>query len=154
MLAQINSWVVARDLIQAKLRLTIVHSLTGLSIPQLRNLWRDIHQDIPRKGKLPESSLSFMTNRSEAAQLSAFVGVHLQLFGEPSSNPEHLLMSWQAHRGILGELDINACYFALRDVRTQIVNFIRCQKCDGQYIHDLGSHLTSRCPHCGTDPVN
>ena len=86
MLTQIATWNIAQQLIEAGLRLSIVHSLTGLSTTPLRQLWRDIHKEMPRKGKLPETCMSYMRNRGEAAALSAYVGVHMKLFGEPTSS--------------------------------------------------------------------
>lgn len=158
MLAQIAKWNLAKQLIEAGLRLSIVHSLTGLSTTPLRKLWRDIHNQMPRKGKLPETCMAYMRNRNEAAALSAYVGVHVMMFGEATNSPYDLLTSWRAHlvmmRGQEVKLDINAAYFALLDVRRKTVNFIRCSGCGGQYIHDQGSHLTDRCPHCHTSPLS
>ena len=158
MLAQIASWNTAQQLIEAGLRLSIVHSLTGLSTTSLRQLWRDIHNEMPRKGKLPVTCMAYMRNRGDAAALSAYVGVHMMMFGEPTSSPHDLLASWRAHQSVMRgqeiRLDINAAYFALQDVRCKTVNFIWCSGCGGQYIHDHGSHLTDRCPHCHTSPLS
>lgn len=153
MLAQIESWNIARDLVASKLRVPIVHRLTGLSIPQLRLLWHDTHDSIPRSGKLPDSSFAFMTNRAEAAALAAFVGLHIQMFGAANDNPKHLLVSWNTHQRLLGELDINAAYYALRDVKSGMVNYVRCLGCNAQFIHEAGYYLTSVCPYCRTSPV-
>lgn len=154
MLAQIESWNIAKDLIEARLRLTITASLTGLTIAPLRKLWWEVNKTMPPKGKLPESSLSFIANRTEAAALAAFVGIHLKMHGGPDPSPVKLLASWRTYQKFMGELDINAAYFALRDVRSQLVNFVVCSGCRGQFIHDVGSHLTSCCPHCLQSPTS
>jgi flagellar transcriptional activator FlhC len=69
----IDRLVDARELIDARLRLSIVAALTNLTSGTLRKLWKDVHGVRPPNGKLPESVLSFITNVRADADLYRFI---------------------------------------------------------------------------------
>lgn len=142
----------ARELIQAELRLTIVRGLTRIGTRTLRQWWRDIHGVKASNGKLPESVLSFIRDKDAAARLSAFAVLNRRLHGQ-TLTPESLLSSWREFRRHCAPLDINAAYFAARDVRASIVMLSRCRKCNAVFIYDAGSKHTIRCPFCETEAL-
>ncbi|WP_284155524.1 FlhC family transcriptional regulator [Sulfuricystis multivorans] len=140
----------ARDLIKAGLRLAVVRSMTDIGTRTLRQWWKDIHGVRPSNGKLPESVLSFIKDKDSAARLSAFAAIHRRLYGA-TLTPETLLSTWQEFQDICCPIDINAAYFAARDVKARIVAFPRCTQCSASFIYDRGSRHTDRCPFCGTN---
>jgi len=139
----------ARALIQAGLRLSIVRALTDVGTLTLRQWWKDIHGVRPANGKLPESVLSYIKDEDSAARISAFAALYRRLNG-PALTAEGLLTAWQEFQRICGSFDINAGYFALRDIRAHIVALSRCSVCRAAYIYDTGNKFTEKCPFCGT----
>ena len=149
----IDRLIDARELIDARLRLSIVAALTNLTSGTLRKLWKDVHGVRPPNGKLPESVLSFITNVRADADIAAFLSLYQRLNGDFEVDSRRLLKAWAAHQQLCGPLDINAAFHALRDVRAKLVSFIRCPKCHASYIYDTALTLTSRCPFCATSPI-
>lgn len=138
----------ARALIQAGLRLSIVRALTDVGTLTLRQWWKDIHGVRPANGKLPESVLSYIKDEDSAARISAFAALYRRLNG-PALTAGGLLTTWQEFQRICGRFDINAGYFALRDLRAHIVALSRCGACRAAYIYDTGNEFTEKCPFCG-----
>jgi hypothetical protein len=153
-LAELQKLHLAHALIQAGLRLSIVRGLTRIGTRTLRQWWKDIHGAKPSNGKLPESVLSFIKDKDSAVKLSAFVAVYKRLNYGIVISPENLLATWREFLRICGTIDINAAYFAVRDVKVGIVVFSRCDQCNAGFIYDAGSRYTDRCPFCGTKIVD
>lgn len=151
-LSELENLRLARDLISAGLRLTIVQALTGVGVRTLRQWWKHVHGIRPSNGKLPESVLSFIKDKDSAARLSAFAAFHRRLHGSELT-AESLLTTWREYQQICGAIDINAAYFAARDVKARIVVLQRCQECNAGFIYDAGSRHTDRCPFCKTQIV-
>ncbi len=142
----------AHDLIRVGLRLSIIRGLTRIGTRTLRQWWREIHGVSPSNGKLPETVLSYIKDRDTAARLSAFAVLHQRLYGGELSTAS-LLTTWKEYQTVCGPLDINAAYFAARDVRVQIVVLSQCQECSGTFIYDTGNKCTKHCPFCETEVV-
>lgn len=150
--AELERLQLAHELIRAGLRLSIVRGLTGIGTRTLRQWWKDAHGAKPSNGKLPESVLSFMKDRDSSARLSAFAALHKRLHGATLS-PGSLLTTWREFQRICGPIDINAAYFAVRDIKAHIVTLAHCGVCNAAFIYDVGSRHTERCPFCGTSPI-
>ncbi|MBU9211617.1 FlhC family transcriptional regulator [Burkholderia multivorans] len=148
-LAELQKLRLAHALIQAGLRLSIVRGMTDIGTRTLRQWWKDVHGVKPSNGKLPESVLSFIKDKDSAARLSAFAALHRRLHGSELT-PESLLTTWREYQRLCGPVDINAAYFAVRDVRAWIVSLSRCRVCNATFIYDAGSRHTDRCPFCDT----
>lgn len=103
-------------------------------------------------GKLPETVLSFIKDRDSAARLSAFAALHQRIFASDLTTTS-LMTTWREYQRICGPLDINAAYFAARDVRVKIVMLVQCQVCNAAFIYDAGSKHTDHCPFCETSVV-
>lgn len=151
-LVELENLHLAHDLIRAGLRLSIVRGLTDIGTRTLRQWWKDIHGVRPSNGKLPETVLAFIKNQDNAALLSAYAVFHKRLFGK-SLTAESLLASWREFEKVCSKIDINAAYFAVRDVRAQIVMLASCNTCSAAFIYDVGSKHTDRCPFCETKVV-
>lgn len=149
-LIELGRLQLANSLIQAGLRLSIIRALTDVGTLTLRQWWKDIHGVKPANGKLPESVLSYIRDADTAARISSFVVLYKRLSGGSGLTAEGLLMAWQEFERICGRFDINAGYFALRDIRAHIVMLSRCDVCNAAYIYDTGNKYTDQCPYCGT----
>lgn len=148
-IGELESLRLAHDLIRAGLRLSIVRSLTKVGTRALRQWWKDIHGVRPSNGKLPETVLSFIKDRNSAAVVSAFAAFHNSVHGK-TLTADKLLDSWQEFQRICAPLDINAAYFAVRDIRARIVILSHCNVCHADFIYDSGSKHTEQCPFCAT----
>jgi hypothetical protein len=115
----------------------------------LRQWWKEIHGSRPSNGKLPETVLSFIRDMDSAARLSACSVLYLRLRGHDLS-PESLLAVWREFQRLCAPIDINATYFAIRDIRARIVVLAHCDVCAAAFIYDAGNRHTDRCPFCKT----
>ena len=141
----------AHELIRMKLRVPIVHYLTDIPLKPLRLRWRQLHGESPPNGKLPDSVRPFITNAMALANLSSFVALYHRLDeGDIKSvNAAMLLSVWKTHRRVGGDtLDINAAWYAIRDVRSRIVDWQRCGRCQTLFIYDPGVSHARSCPFC------
>jgi hypothetical protein len=148
-LCELEDLQLAHNLIQAGLRLSIVRGMTSVGTRTLRQWWKDTHGVKSSNGKLPESVLSFIKDKDSATRLSAFAAFYKRLNGVNLS-PVSLLGAWREFQSACGPLDINAAYFAARDVRARIVMLAQCQVCHAAFIYDAGSKHTGHCPFCDT----
>lgn len=148
-LAELENLRLAHALIHAGLRLSIVRGMTNIGTRTMRQWWKEVHGTKPSNGKLPESVMSFIKDKDSAARLSAFAALHKRLHGSELT-PESLLTTWREYQRLCGPVDINAAYFAVRDVRAWIVSLARCRVCNASFIYDTGSRHTERCPFCDT----
>jgi hypothetical protein len=148
-LTELDNLHLARDLIRAGLRLSIVRGMTDIGARTLRQWWKDIHGVRPSNGKLPETVLSFIRDLDTAAAISAYAAIHLRLCGQDLS-PASLLATWREFQRLCAPIDINAAYFAIRDIRARIVVPARCSTCRAAFIYDTGNKYTDLCPFCET----
>jgi hypothetical protein len=148
-LYELENMQLAQQLIRARLRLSVIRALTDVSTLTLRQWWHDIHGVRPANGKLPETVLSFIKDADMAARISSFAVFYKRLNGTTIA-PGWLLNTWMEYQRICGDIDINAGYFAVRDVRAHIVMLSRCDKCRAGYIYDTGNKYTDQCPFCQT----
>lgn len=142
----------AHDLIRAGLRLSIVRGLTRIGTRGLRQWWKDVHGVKPANGKLPETVLSFIKDKDAAAVISAYGALYKRLHGSVLT-AESLLAAWCEFERICEPIDINAAYFAARDIKARIVILALCGVCSANFIYDSGSRFTDNCPFCGTRVV-
>jgi Flagellar transcriptional activator (FlhC). len=151
-LVELENLLLAHELIRAGLRLSIVRGMTNVGTRALRQWWKDIHGTKPSNGKLPESVLSFIKDKDAAARIAACAALHNRL--HPKLTAESLLVSWKESQRLCGPIDINAAYFAVRDVKAGIVVLARCRVCGASFIYDAGSKHTDHCPFCETRVIN
>lgn len=148
-LEELERFQLAKSLIQSGMRLSIVRVLTNISTRTLRKWWHDIHGVKPPNGKLPESVLSFIRDRDMAAKLSAFVCLYKKLY-KNNFSLKNFFATWRGFQDICGQLDINAAYYAIRDVNEWAVVLSKCRICGASFLYDAGSKNTNRCPFCNT----
>lgn len=142
---------VAHELIELRLRVPIVHYLTNIHFKPLRLRWRQLHNESPPNGKLPDSVKPFIIDVMTLANLSSFVAIYLRVDdgGGKSITAAMLLRVWKMHCRIgNGDLDINAAWYAIRDVRSKIVGWHRCTRCQTMFIYEPNVSHARSCPFC------
>jgi hypothetical protein len=148
---QLLNFKVAHELIQHKLRITIVHRLTKIPLRPLRLRWRQLHNESATGGKLPDSVRAFIDNAMMLANLSSFVAIYNYVDGNDGKaiTPAMLLRVWELHcRFGNCNLDINAAWFAIRDVRSKIVGWQKCSCCQTSFIVEPNTPHARSCPYC------
>lgn len=141
----------ALELIRLKLRVPLVTYLTQIHHKPLRARWRAIHHESPPNGRLPESVRSFIRDPLTVAELSSFVAMYERLDrdGGHQVTAALLIRTWEMHRRVAHrELEINAAYYAIRDVRSRIVSWKRCGRCQTSFIYDVNALSARSCPFC------
>jgi len=142
---------VAHELILLKLRVPIVHYLTNINAKPLRLRWWQLHNESPPSGKLPDSVLSFIADAMMLANLSSFVAIYNRVDdGDGMSiTAAMLLRVWKMHCRVgNNNLDINAAWYAIRDVRSKIVGWQRCSLCQTMFIFEPDTAHARSCPFC------
>jgi len=153
MKAQIQTWEVAQRLVEARLRLSIIASVTGLSSVMLRRLWKEVHGSGPAPGKLPESAASFVKTVNDAARMATFVTMHIGIHGKADCNIEKILATRDNYQKIFGPLDINFAYYVVKDVAQGMLMHAECGCCRAKYLYDYSYGLMNKCPFCATSPT-
>lgn len=157
---------IAYDLIRSGLRIPLVSSLSGINNKRLlRGFWHEIHGNGPVPGKLPESVVSYTDDFYSAIQVASFVGLYQRIYKWDKVSPEKvaritmdvstLLKTHEQYAVMWGQpLDINAGYYAIRDVACEIVLFVKCVNCGAEFLYDQSKMYTSKCPYCKTLYLN
>ncbi len=152
---------IACELMESGLRLPLVNSLSGIDNKRLlRGLWNEIHGCRPSPGKLPSSVVSYINDYQSAADLAGFIALYRSIYRNKINSSEYtgavldpsaLLEAWNEF-GKLGRpsIDINAGYYAVRDVMFNIVLYTPCKTCTASFIYDPAKRYTERCPYCKT----
>lgn len=151
-LVELSNLNLAHRLVRAGMRLSVIGHMTGVGVRTLRAWWKEIHGTRPSNGKLPDSVLAFIESREDAAKLAAFACFYRALHGQEFSG-DSLLDACEQFRRVCGSIDINAAYYAVRDVRARIMRLVRCRECGARYLYDENHRRHGdRCPFCGTRP--
>lgn len=146
----------ATALIRAGMRITLVHAMTNVSIRALRDIWQDWYgSDTPAPGRLRNNALSYIKQGESVAQLSMIVAIYFAIEKtQQPTLPEAFTQAWESVRAISShdyecDLDINAAWYAIRDVKAGLIAWVECQNCKGQHLYDTEMRKTSNCPYCG-----
>jgi len=76
--AQLQQIITATTLIQRKMRISIVSSITRINSKTLRTLHHDIHQQGPVAGQLPSSG-GILSTRTKQAITSVFAALYYRV---------------------------------------------------------------------------
>ena len=141
----------AATLIRDGMRLALAYALTGVSKPTLREFWDMAHgHDAPPLGRLPCNTIAFIKSGQSPAMLSAVVSVYFRAEKERKTPVEAFVIAWEASKLISGEgLDINAAWYAIRDVKAGLVLWNQCKSCKAGFIFGAQSNSQNKCPYCG-----
>lgn len=144
----------AAILIESGMRIALVHSMTGLPMRMLRDLWSAIHGELKPPGRMPYNSIAYIKNGQSVTGLAMVVSVYLYAEKERKSIVESFLSAWEASQLSAdsdSNLDINAAWYAVRDVKAGIITWCRCNRCGASYIFDTKmTRKSDGCNYCGT----
>lgn len=153
----IKNLISTTTLVREGMRTTLVHAMTGADWRTLRKIWQDIYgETTTRPGRLPVNTFAYLRQGQTSLLLSTIVAVYLTV--EKRANPqtaspaEMFLQAWEARKLFIEsgmEIDINAAWYAIRDVKAGLVSWGRCRQCKATYIFDTEFRETNNCPYCG-----
>ncbi len=160
-LKEIQQIQLACHLIESGLRLSLISSLSGIYNKRLlRGLWKEIHGSRPASGKLPESVVSYINDFHSAAEMASFVEIYQQIHEQKVSNTQgvvaamNALVLLEAMKEFVmlwkSDIDINAGYYAVRDVLFGNVLYTQCISCNAGFLYDPAKRYTDKCPYCKT----
>lgn len=153
----IKNLISTTTLVREGMRTTLVHAMTGADWRTLRKIWQDIYgETTTRPGRLPVNTFAYLRQGQTSLLLSTIVAVYLTV--EKRANPqtalpaEMFLQAWETRKLFIEsgmEIDINAAWYAIRDVKAGLVSWGRCRRCKATYIFDTEFRETNNCPYCG-----
>jgi len=144
----------AASLIRDGMRIALVHSITGISWRLLRELWSAQHADLMPPRKARTDTIAYIKSGQSPMALATVVSVYLSTEKEHKSPVDAFMVAWEAAR-LFSEgptaIDINAAWYAVRDVKTGLISWGCCKNCKAGFLLDTKqTKKTDCCPYCGT----
>lgn len=160
---QLKNHAAAVNLVIEGMRIPLVHAMTGISHKQLMCVWRAIRgEDVNVPGRGVSNVLAYLKkphNQKSHIILSTFCVMY---FSIEKSHPratqaEILLRTWQARWLVMEndeEIDINAVWYAIRDIKATELHLSKCKCCKSSFIYDLSIKEIFHCPFCSQQNLN
>jgi len=159
-LAQLQQITTATTLIQRKMRISIVASITNINAKTLRALYRDIHQQGPVAGLLPSSG-GILSSKAKQATASIFAALYFRVSKSnilDQINLEALISSHDLYLEICSNqaifnlkiepINITQAWIIVRDICIGAAYFRSCQSCQIRYLLSNDTHIPPTCPIC------
>jgi len=142
----------AQRLLSRGLRPNIVMLDTGLSVPMLRDLYREIHGVRAKPGQLPQPD-GLLRTRSRLMEASTLMGVYIRLASGHADGVDldALVSAHDLCRRLGLRIDINHGWVLARAVRAKTILVVPCRKCRAPVIQADTHRLLSSCPFCESD---
>lgn len=144
----------ATSLIRDGMRIALVHSITGISRNHLLELRKSMHGgDAPMQGRMPTNTIAYIKNGQSTVALATVVAVYVGAEKKHKSPVEAFMDAWAVAKLFADgatPLDINAAWYAVRDVKAGLISWAYCKNCKAGYLLDtLQTKKTDNCPYCG-----
>ncbi len=151
---------IATELIQRKMRVSIIHSITGVNPKTLRSLHREIHGTRPASGQIPTTG-RILSTRPKHGMASVFAALYRSIGTAEIFNTLNicsLLRAYDLHLelscGIIGNnpnvhpINITQAWVIARDISIGVAYFCYCQYCHIHYLLTDDAHVPPACPIC------
>jgi hypothetical protein len=145
----------AASLIKDGMRIALVHSITGISRHNLLDMHKAVvGKDTAPAGRIPSDTIAYIKLGQSPLALATVVSVYLSAEKEHKSPVDAFMVAWEAARlfteGVTA-IDINAAWYAVRDVKSGLISWGYCKNCKAGYLLDTKqTKKTDICPYCGT----
>lgn len=144
----------ATYLIKTGMRVALVHSLTGTSLRILRDLWKDHHAEDQLPGRMPSSTAAYIKIGQPTTAIATVVAIYLSYEDMCSTPASAFISAWKA-ASLLGcespQLDINAAWFCIRDIKAGLLNWCICTTCTAGYFFVAAeTRKKTKCVFCGS----
>lgn len=145
----------ATSMIRDGMRIALAHSITGVSWRMLREVWEACHgtNNTP-PGRMPSDTIAYIKSGQSPLALATVVSVYLSAEKEHKSPVDAFMAAWDVAK-LFSEgpsaIDINAAWYAVRDVKSGLISWGCCKHCKAGYLLDTKqTKKTDSCPYCGT----
>ncbi len=144
----------ATTLIRDGMRIALVHSITGIARHHLLDLRKSIHgDDAPMQGRMPNDTMAYIKSGQSTVALATVVAVYVGAEKKHKSPVEAFMDAWAVAKLFADgatPLDINAAWYAVRDVKAGLITWAYCKNCKAGYLLDTKqTKKTDICPYCG-----
>lgn len=145
----------AASLIRDGMRIALAHSITGVSWRMLREVWEACHgEDNTPPGRMPGDTIAYINSGQSPLALATVVSVYLSAEKEHRSPVDAFMSAWEVAK-LFSEgpaaIDINAAWYAVRDVKSGLISWGHCKNCKAGYLLDTKqTKKIDCCPYCGT----
>lgn len=151
-IAQTQSY--ASILIRDGMRIALVHSITGIARHHLLEYRKSIHgEDAPVQGRMPTDTLAYIKSGQSPVALATVVAVYLSAEKKHKSPVEAFVEAWAVAKLFSDgstPIDVNAAWYAVRDVKAGWLSWGYCKNCNAGYLLDTKhKKKTDCCPYCG-----
>lgn len=151
-IAQTHSHATA--LIRDGMRIALVHSITGIARGHLLDLRKSIHgENVPMRGRMPNDTTSYIKSGQSPVALATVVAVYFSAEKNHRSPVEAFMDAWSVAKLFADgatPIDINAAWYAVRDVKSGLISWGFCKNCNAGYLLDTKqTKKTDTCPYCG-----
>jgi len=148
----------AVELIARKMRLSVVRAETHISLERLRALYRELHDESPPSGQLPNLGCAFLTSRRLQLEASLFALAYQKAGGSLSAGnlPEMRLQDMAAVIDAYDlcvelypswRLSITQCWAVARDLRLEASWLMGCLRCEVAFLISESGRFDD-CPVC------
>lgn len=145
----------AASLIRDGMRIALVHSITGVSRHNLLDMLKAVlGKDNPPPGRMPSDTIAYIKSGQSPLVLATVVSVYLCAEKEHKSPVDAFMAAWGVAKLFtdgFSTVDINAAWYAVRDVKSGLISWGYCKNCKAGYLLDTKqTKKTDCCPYCGT----
>jgi len=158
--AHLQKLQIATALIQRKMRVSIIHSITGVNPKTLRSLHREIHGTRPASGQVPTTG-RILSTRPKHGMASAFAAIYRSIGTAEictTLDISSLLKAYDLHlelsSGLISNnlnirpINITQAWVIARDISIGVAYFRHCQYCCIHYLLADDAHIPPACPIC------
>lgn len=144
--------LVARELVERRMRTYVISSLTGVPVYSVKQLYK-IRGESPKPGQSPKTRTLCLT-RTCQIHFSIFATIYLGFVeGKTSAriDPEHLILSYDLTQSLCPSplLDMTAAWAIATELRIGEIDYHKCSRCHLGYIRIYESaRLPLSCPFC------
>lgn len=141
----------AEELIKFKLRPPEVYALTGYNKRRLRELYKEIHGERPKKGKLALHVNKKVDSLEKNLEIIIFFNVYRKMYPGPliDIKVDRLIKSYKAYRLISENIiDFSLAYLVLRDIKIGWIKPTKCKRCGRIYLFNHQHPRMYKCLFC------
>ena len=124
-----------------------------LSLPQKTtvNWFEQLTGYRTNRGPLKSGAIAYVKSREASRRLTVLCGIYCMIVGTDEVNAvSHLIRTIETYNVIFcGEIvDGTYAWMAVRDLNSGIIKYRYCSSCSHNYIYNLQSAWTRKCPFC------
>ncbi|HYC03528.1 MAG TPA: FlhC family transcriptional regulator [Azospirillaceae bacterium] len=157
-LQNIASHRIVLRLIEHKLRTPLIVYHTDLSPAYLRELYKEMHGESPKAGRVPEAQ-NILSSRMRVIEASLLMNLYLRYADREGARRaiqiEPLVDAYDAYLQIRAGmadknlLDINEAWVLARQYRSEELSASRCAPCAAVFFTVPDQKVETNCPACG-----